>query len=40
MWGEGVGGCIWGQYCVHMYENGKMRPDETIPGMEGRDSKG
>jgi hypothetical protein len=26
------------EYYVHMYENGKMRPDETIPGMgEGGD---
>jgi hypothetical protein len=23
------------EYYVHMYENGKMRPDETIPGMGG-----
>jgi hypothetical protein len=22
-------------YCVHMYENGKMRPVETIPGVGG-----
>jgi hypothetical protein len=21
------------KYCVHTYENGKMRPVETIPGM-------
>jgi hypothetical protein len=23
------------EYYVHMYENGKMRPVETIPGIEG-----
>jgi hypothetical protein len=23
------------EYYVHMYENGKMRPDETIPGIGG-----
>jgi hypothetical protein len=32
-WGKGVGGGIWCKYCVHMYENAKMRPVETIPGM-------
>jgi hypothetical protein len=25
---------IWLKY-VHMYENGKMRPVETVPGMGG-----
>jgi hypothetical protein len=34
MWGEGVGGWILFQYCVYKYENGKMRPVETISGME------
>jgi hypothetical protein len=34
-WGKRVGGCLWCQYCVHMYVNGKMRPVETIPGMGG-----
>jgi hypothetical protein len=28
------------KYCVHMYENGKMRPVETIPGMWGERNKG
>jgi hypothetical protein len=23
----------WYKHCVHMYENGKMRSAETIPGM-------
>jgi hypothetical protein len=37
----GVGGCgerLWkGEYCVHMYVSGKMRPVKTIPGMgEGK----
>jgi hypothetical protein len=27
MWG------IWYKYCVHIYINGKMIPDETITGM-------
>jgi hypothetical protein len=31
-WRKGVGGQIWCKYCVHRYENGKMRPVETIPG--------
>jgi hypothetical protein len=25
-----------GSYCARMYENGKMRPVETIPGIGGR----
>jgi hypothetical protein len=33
MCGKGVGGRIWGKYCVHRYVNGKMRPAENIPGM-------
>jgi hypothetical protein len=33
MWGKSVGGWIWCQYCVHMYVDGKMIPDETVPGM-------
>jgi hypothetical protein len=24
---------MWWKYCVLMYENGKMRPAETIPGI-------
>jgi hypothetical protein len=31
MWGNGEGEGIWCKYCVHMYENGKMRPVEIIP---------
>jgi hypothetical protein len=34
--GKGVGGGLWCTYCVHMYVNGKMRPVETVPGMEHR----
>jgi hypothetical protein len=30
-WGKDVGG----KCCVHMYEDGKMRPVETIPVMGG-----
>jgi hypothetical protein len=26
---------MWWKYSVHMYENGKMRPVETISGMGG-----
>jgi hypothetical protein len=25
---------MWWKYSVHIYVNGKMRPVETIPGME------
>jgi hypothetical protein len=32
-WGKGVGGLIWYKYCVYIYENGKLKPVETIPGM-------
>jgi hypothetical protein len=39
VWGESIRGWIWYQYCVHMYENGKMKPVETIPGI-GRGDKG
>jgi hypothetical protein len=28
------------EYYELMYENGKMRAVETIPGMEGRENKG
>jgi hypothetical protein len=28
------------EYYVHMYENGKMRPVETFPGMGGGGDKG
>jgi hypothetical protein len=28
------------EYYALMYENGKMRPVETIPGREGRGDKG
>jgi hypothetical protein len=35
-WEEGVGGWICCKYCIHMYENGKMIPVETVPGMGGR----
>jgi hypothetical protein len=31
--GKGVGGRMWWKYYVRMYENGKIRPVETIPGM-------
>jgi hypothetical protein len=31
---------MWCKYCVHIYVNRKMRPDETIPGMEGVGDKG
>jgi hypothetical protein len=30
-----VGGLIWWKYYILMYENGKMRPVETVPGMGG-----
>jgi hypothetical protein len=26
---------MWRKYYVLMYENGKMRPVETVPGMRG-----
>jgi hypothetical protein len=29
-----VGGWIWWKYYILMYENGKMRPAETIVGRE------
>jgi hypothetical protein len=32
-----TGGWIWCKYYVCMYENGKIRPVETIPGMEWGD---
>jgi hypothetical protein len=32
IWGKGAGGRMWWKY-VLMYENGKMRTVETIPGM-------
>jgi hypothetical protein len=31
---------LWCKYCVHMCENGKMRPVETIPGMGEGEYKG
>jgi hypothetical protein len=31
---KGVGRQIWRKHYALMYENGKMRPVETIPGME------
>jgi hypothetical protein len=31
--GKDIEGRIWYKYCVHMYENGKERPVETIPGI-------
>jgi hypothetical protein len=31
---------MWWKYCVLMYENGKMRPAETIPGMGEEGNKG
>jgi hypothetical protein len=31
---KGVGEWIWCKYCVHIYVNGKIRPVETIPGIE------
>jgi hypothetical protein len=27
---------MWWKYYVFMYANGKMRPVETIPGMQGK----
>jgi hypothetical protein len=30
---RGAGGWIWWKCYVLMYENGKMRPVETVPGM-------
>jgi hypothetical protein len=38
MWREGVGG-EYGTSFVYSYENGKMRPAETVPGM-GEGDKG
>jgi hypothetical protein len=29
-----------GKCCVHRYENGKMRPAETIPGMGDKENDG
>jgi hypothetical protein len=26
---------MWSKYCALIYENGKMRPVETVPGMGG-----
>jgi hypothetical protein len=40
MWGKVVGGWIWCKYFVLMYENGKMRHVETIPGMREMEDKG
>jgi hypothetical protein len=40
MCGKGVEARIWCNCSVHMYVNGKMRPIETIPGMEGGGNKG
>jgi hypothetical protein len=34
-----VGGLIWWEYYVLMYENGKMRPAETILRMGERKDK-
>jgi hypothetical protein len=31
---------MWWKYCVLMYENGKMRPAEAIPGKGAREEKG
>jgi hypothetical protein len=31
---------IWWKYSVLVYENGKMRPDETVPGLGGEGDKG
>jgi hypothetical protein len=31
---------MYWKYYVLMHENGRMRPVETIPGMEGRRNKG
>jgi hypothetical protein len=31
---------MWWKYCVFIYENGKMRPAETLPGMGGEGGKG
>jgi hypothetical protein len=33
--GKGCGRVYMVQICVHLYENGKMTPVETIPGMGG-----
>jgi hypothetical protein len=40
MWGNSEGGWIWCKYHVYMYENGKMIPVETIPGMGGEGNEG
>jgi hypothetical protein len=37
---KGVGGWICWNYYVLVYENGKMRPVDTIPGTGDRDDKG
>jgi hypothetical protein len=39
MWGNGEGGWIWCNYCVHICVNRKIRPVETIPGMGGGQDK-
>jgi hypothetical protein len=31
---------MWWKYYVLIYENGKMRPAETVPGMGGKGDKG
>jgi hypothetical protein len=37
---KGCRGWIWWKYYVLMYENEKMRPVETTPGMRGRKNEG
>jgi hypothetical protein len=37
---KGAEGRMWQKYYVLMYENGKMRPAEAIPGMGGGGDKG
>jgi hypothetical protein len=39
MWGKSVGGQIWWKCYKLVYETGKMRPVETIPGMGGQGTK-
>jgi hypothetical protein len=36
MWWKAVREWIWCKYYVHMHVNGKIRPAETIPEIQGR----
>jgi hypothetical protein len=37
---KGIGRCIWWECCLFMYESGKMRHVETIPGTGEKGNKG